>query len=269
VHDPERTVSLVRDVVKSLEAIAVGPQHTPALYATFLRALIDARPIPTSEGAQQYKDALGVGASAAGSGDGDDTQNLLFLGATTPVTKSAPELETMSMSTDNLRQFDFGLGLGLDLDSSTFQGNDGIFSSSNEASILSGYLNTVPETLYLDPSYDFDHSQSGSNSNSTGHHDLADELMAGFTSTSQPSLWGGVQTPRLTSQLFPSSLGEMGPPLTTTRDSSSLSAMQAHSAAAARGELDANMISVDSILSPNFWDNILIPGTATSLCYLL
>lgn len=38
--DERSTISLIRDVADLLENIAAGPLHTPALYSTFLKALI-------------------------------------------------------------------------------------------------------------------------------------------------------------------------------------------------------------------------------------
>ncbi|KAH0583485.1 hypothetical protein H2248_009113 [Termitomyces sp. 'cryptogamus'] len=43
LDDEQRTLSLVADVANTLENSAANPQHTPALYAHFLRALINAR----------------------------------------------------------------------------------------------------------------------------------------------------------------------------------------------------------------------------------
>jgi len=247
LHNPERTVALVKDVAECLEKIAVGPQHTPALYATFLRALIAARPASAQESQPQAQ-----GLDALGLGNGGEHDFIFNMG-------NAEIGGEAEMSTNNLRHFDFGLGLGLDLDPGA--GTSTRKDSNAEASILSGYLNTMPETtLYQDPAFVFDPSQPTS--------ELSDEIMAGFEpalvgpahgSAHDNSFGNGVQTPRPTTQLFPASLGEMGPPTETF-----FSAIQAHSAAAARGDLDANMISMDSILSPNFWDNILIPGFSST-----
>lgn len=43
MEDEQKTLSLVRDVADVLQDIAATPTHTPALYATFLRALISAK----------------------------------------------------------------------------------------------------------------------------------------------------------------------------------------------------------------------------------
>ncbi|TDL24905.1 hypothetical protein BD410DRAFT_744627 [Rickenella mellea] len=43
IGNEQNTFNLVKDVADLLERIAVGPLHTPALYSTFLRALISAR----------------------------------------------------------------------------------------------------------------------------------------------------------------------------------------------------------------------------------
>ncbi|KAJ7080387.1 fungal-specific transcription factor domain-containing protein [Mycena belliarum] len=48
----EETISLVKDVADVLESIAANPQHTPALYSKFLRALISARLEPPSSGSK-------------------------------------------------------------------------------------------------------------------------------------------------------------------------------------------------------------------------
>jgi hypothetical protein len=43
MEDEQKTLSLVRDVADVLQDIAASPTHTPALYATFLKALISAK----------------------------------------------------------------------------------------------------------------------------------------------------------------------------------------------------------------------------------
>jgi len=299
MHNPERTVALVKDVAESLDKIAVGPQHTPALYATFLRALIDARPVQTPPQANSVLDGRGMDGvlgivqgmgTGMGAGEGQEfsfTSHGMGMGMNTDT-----DLGAMHMSTDNLRHFDYGLGLGLDLDSTlnmdvnpnSLPGTGHARRDSNtEAALLSTYLNlnTVPETtLYQDAGFVFDQS------NGLG---LAEEMMAGFALASTgddgnrsregrgndngsgSGSGNGPQTPRPSHRLFSSSLGEMGPPPppgsasgSGPMETSSFSDLQAHSAAAARGDLDANMISVDSILSPNFWDSILIPGFSST-----
>ncbi|EIN07126.1 hypothetical protein PUNSTDRAFT_89209 [Punctularia strigosozonata HHB-11173 SS5] len=50
----ENTIALVKDVADVLESIAAGPMHTPALYATLLRALISTR---TENGPRPAPDA--------------------------------------------------------------------------------------------------------------------------------------------------------------------------------------------------------------------
>ncbi|KAF7311220.1 hypothetical protein MKEN_01023500 [Mycena kentingensis (nom. inval.)] len=47
-HEKE-TIALVKDVADVLENVAVNPQHTPALYSKFLKALISARLDPAAE----------------------------------------------------------------------------------------------------------------------------------------------------------------------------------------------------------------------------
>jgi hypothetical protein len=60
LDNADKTVALVRDVADVLERIAVNPQHTPALYSGFLRALIaakaDSAPPSRSELAQPPSD---------------------------------------------------------------------------------------------------------------------------------------------------------------------------------------------------------------------
>lgn len=178
MHNPERTVSLVKDVAECLDKIAVGPQHTPALYATFLRALIEARPKTTQTDSPPFPAA------------------------------------TLSSATANIIT------------------SDSIFQ------------NAIPETLFLDPSFPhnfFDSSHS---------QDLSEELLSGFTSS--------IDTPRPGRAFFSTStVGEMGPIM----DGSIFPPVPMPPPAnpTTHEEL-ANMLSMDSILSPSFWDNILIPG---------
>lgn len=43
LDDEQRTISLIKDVADVLESISVNATHTPALYSTFIKALISAR----------------------------------------------------------------------------------------------------------------------------------------------------------------------------------------------------------------------------------
>lgn len=43
MENEQKTIDLIKDVASLLERAAVGPLHTPALYATFLKALISAK----------------------------------------------------------------------------------------------------------------------------------------------------------------------------------------------------------------------------------
>jgi hypothetical protein len=45
-HDEQKTIQLVKDVADVLENIAANSTHTPALYSSFLRALISAKTDP-------------------------------------------------------------------------------------------------------------------------------------------------------------------------------------------------------------------------------
>lgn len=43
IDDQRKTLSLVKDIADTLENIAANAQHTPALYSTFIRALVTAK----------------------------------------------------------------------------------------------------------------------------------------------------------------------------------------------------------------------------------
>ena len=43
MENEQKTIALIKDVAELLERVAVGPLHTPALYSSFLRALISAK----------------------------------------------------------------------------------------------------------------------------------------------------------------------------------------------------------------------------------
>ena len=43
IDDQQKTLSLVKDVADTLDGIAVNGQHTPALYSSFIRALVNAK----------------------------------------------------------------------------------------------------------------------------------------------------------------------------------------------------------------------------------
>ncbi|EJD53110.1 hypothetical protein AURDEDRAFT_110871 [Auricularia subglabra TFB-10046 SS5] len=49
LDNEQQTLSVVSDIAELLEAIAVGPAHSPALYGTFLRALISAKTNPPKD----------------------------------------------------------------------------------------------------------------------------------------------------------------------------------------------------------------------------
>ncbi|RDB22306.1 Protein priB [Hypsizygus marmoreus] len=62
LDDEQKTLSLVQDVIDTLDNIAVNPQHTPALYSGFIRALITAKVDPNR-------------ATADTNGNANDTSN--------------------------------------------------------------------------------------------------------------------------------------------------------------------------------------------------
>ncbi|EJD02176.1 uncharacterized protein FOMMEDRAFT_87458 [Fomitiporia mediterranea MF3/22] len=92
--DEKKTLSLIQEIADILERIAAGPLHTPALYSTFLKALVSAQP-PTQDSDLNYQrpeqsseDGHDGNASGEGTQNGTDA-NLGFLGsiyegATTP-----------------------------------------------------------------------------------------------------------------------------------------------------------------------------------------
>jgi hypothetical protein len=43
MEDEQRTLTLVNDVIDTLQSVAVSPSHTPALYSAFLRAVVSSR----------------------------------------------------------------------------------------------------------------------------------------------------------------------------------------------------------------------------------
>ncbi|KZV88288.1 hypothetical protein EXIGLDRAFT_619562 [Exidia glandulosa HHB12029] len=51
LNNEQQTLSVVKDIADLLESVATGPMHTPALYSTFLRALLNAKlnPPPKSD----------------------------------------------------------------------------------------------------------------------------------------------------------------------------------------------------------------------------
>ena len=75
LDDEKKTIAMVRDVADLLESIAAGPLHTPALYSSFLNALISSQadgqtPTPASESANQKPDS----GAPRPSGNGDQPQ---------------------------------------------------------------------------------------------------------------------------------------------------------------------------------------------------
>lgn len=195
MHNPERTVSLVQDVAKCLEKIAVGPQHTPALYATFLRALVDAKPKPSDSSSSP--------------------PGLYSATSTHAESQSWTSPPIAWLSSDSF---------------STFQ-------------------NAIPETLYFDPSV-FD------SSGAMGAPDLSNVLLDGFAAPNTPKQAGKelpnfqMPTDRMATDGEFSSLMMPAPQASTGSN-------------VFPGESsDMNMFSMDSILSPGFWDNILIPGNS-------
>jgi hypothetical protein len=68
MESEQRTLSLVNDVANTLESVAINTSHTPALYSTFLRAVIAARTAGPSAPPSPRIDANGnnQGAPSAG-----------------------------------------------------------------------------------------------------------------------------------------------------------------------------------------------------------
>lgn len=57
MESEQRTLALVNDVADTLESVAVNPSHTPALYSTFLRAVVAARKAGPSQPASPRSSA--------------------------------------------------------------------------------------------------------------------------------------------------------------------------------------------------------------------
>ncbi|KAJ7461651.1 fungal-specific transcription factor domain-containing protein [Mycena latifolia] len=114
-HEQE-TISLVKDVADVLENIAANPQHTPALYSKFLRALISARLEPSnSESKPASKPA-----SRGSAGNRSPGQQEL------PQFSASPTLAAFSAAADRgpatftLNEFQFDGEMGPVADMSTF-----------------------------------------------------------------------------------------------------------------------------------------------------
>jgi len=153
-------MALVEDIATLLGEVAVGPQHTPALYSVFIKALITAKPMPSRSGSPR--------------------------------------------STSNLRDPFVDMR-----DSNTPR--EPVFTMNN-----------------LDPPHD-------------------------SPSSANPSELEGVFL-RPEFQLN----GEMGPVADISTFPPTMMAQKTLDGAS------PNMLSMDSILSANFWDNILIPGLSSS-----
>ncbi|CAL1705481.1 unnamed protein product [Somion occarium] len=104
-HEP-RTIAIVKDVADTLESVAIGPLHTPALYSGFLRALLSAKTEPSdaSQPMQHSNGASGTIQTSA-TGHGASTSTML------PPHTSLP---------DPLSEFNFDSEMGPVADMSTF-----------------------------------------------------------------------------------------------------------------------------------------------------
>ena len=117
LEDEQKTISLVNDVADLLENIAVGPLHTPALYSTFLRALISARVSGASRAGSP------VHSAANGSRKDEASENMSGSnapGLTADASTRSPFLGHHVETIPNPAEFQFNSEMGPVADISTF-----------------------------------------------------------------------------------------------------------------------------------------------------
>jgi hypothetical protein len=69
LENEQKTLSLVKDVADTLENIAANSHHTPALYSSFLRALITARSEPPAPNGETVQSTDGKEPGSNGDGE--------------------------------------------------------------------------------------------------------------------------------------------------------------------------------------------------------
>jgi len=147
LDEEQKTLSLVKDVADTLETIAANPHHTPALYSSFLRAIIAARVDPpplngeytdSREGGPSGNGDLGTrGGSNSSLGNGhllgDDPLNEFHfdseMGPVADMSTFPPTMAAYTAAEDNMNGM---------------MSMDSIFSNSFWDSVLvPGYSNTL------------------------------------------------------------------------------------------------------------------------------
>lgn len=111
MDNDQQPLSLVKDIADLLESVAAGPLHTPALYSTFLRALINAKmnPPPKSDPDTAVDDATALNDDEATSAQDHGLPE-------TSVNEKATPLDSFS----SLADFQFSSEMGPVADLSTF-----------------------------------------------------------------------------------------------------------------------------------------------------
>ncbi|KIK62893.1 hypothetical protein GYMLUDRAFT_41756 [Collybiopsis luxurians FD-317 M1] len=113
LDDEQKTVSLIKDVADTLENISVNAAHTPALYSTFIKALISARLERSStddtDPSQLSDPASGTNGGSQANGD-----------ATASTAVSVPQIHFQDVDIHPFSEFGFEGEMGPVMDMSTF-----------------------------------------------------------------------------------------------------------------------------------------------------
>ncbi|KAL4244821.1 Protease transcriptional activator prtT [Abortiporus biennis] len=128
-----KTVSLVKDVADVMESVSAGPLHAPALYSTFLRALLSAKTEPPSSiqnlSAENAPTATSLAASTVSSVDlmqppsSTTSPNGMVQSPPIPTTNNASTSNisaAAAIALDPLSEFHFDSEMGPAVDLSTF-----------------------------------------------------------------------------------------------------------------------------------------------------
>ncbi|KAG6336922.1 hypothetical protein ID866_2160 [Astraeus odoratus] len=151
IADEQKTVELVKDVAAVLGEIAVNSHHTPALYSTFLRALISAR----TDGGQQMQDQHHQIQSGVEVVNDDEPQTDLSIEPNPALFSGNPTISVSGVNGMNDYQFASEMGPVADISTfpptmATLPPDDGMGMFSMENFLSNGFWDSVLVPGYSD-----------------------------------------------------------------------------------------------------------------------
>jgi len=119
LDNEHKTYSLVKDVADTMEGVAANPHHTPALYSSLIRALVNSRIKESNEASGQNGQTSDLTSNTNGTSNINVDGDLSNMGFMNPphVANGHPNQNT---GTDLLNEFQFDSEMGPVADMSTF-----------------------------------------------------------------------------------------------------------------------------------------------------